>query len=578
MAISALNVAVRAGTETTAGLLGTDLILVTAKAKELISAANANQLTSPVLQPETVAYQARVVAAGSAIDAHTLGRLDQFITRGKSTGWFSLLLDFAPMVGSNLTAALVKLVYPAGGQSALSNNGVLASEYTPAKGVVMLTNTTSRYLGTGFVCSANGLSTSNLCFGTLITDSTYYADSGNVYANNSPAGDTAIFLNNNAFGLATGYHQVPFGPKLLLANYDPTDWQVLLNGSTVRDNNGTVNTFTIDGEMTLFKSTRYGTPYYANAGIGSSVIASGMAKAQAFDLHLALLEFYRNVGRIPIFGGDIIFYGDSITSGQGGTDATATSKYYPNIVARRAGLNQVNIGSPSSQWVQNTANAQGGYIRLQEVVNLPGKEVVIYYGTNDQTADAGASGTAATIADYSTKMQTGIQALKDAGKKVTSLGQGYLSGPSVAKYTAWIAGEALAAKNAQVPFVDLRFAADDAGLSNTTGSTDGTHPTDVLHAVIAEYVMYGRAGYAVRKPTLTYPSIAAGGQANLTVTVMNAVVGMEVVLTPPILEAGLLASAFVTANDTVTVRLSNLGTTAIVPAAAKYVVRVTFGY
>lgn len=74
--------------------------------------------------------------------------------------------------------------------------------------------------------------------------------------------------------------------------------------------------------------------------------------------------------------------------------------------------------------------------------------------------------------------------------------------------------------------------------------------------------------------TLDFPSIAAAGQQELTVTLTGAVVGDQVQVGPPAtLEGGLVPSARVSAPDTVTVRLSNITGAAIDPASAAW--RVT---
>jgi hypothetical protein len=75
--------------------------------------------------------------------------------------------------------------------------------------------------------------------------------------------------------------------------------------------------------------------------------------------------------------------------------------------------------------------------------------------------------------------------------------------------------------------------------------------------------------------TLDFPSIAAGGQAELNVTLPGAVVGSVVMLgLPASLEAGLVISpARISAANTVTVRVSNITAAAIDPAAAQYTVR-----
>lgn len=76
--------------------------------------------------------------------------------------------------------------------------------------------------------------------------------------------------------------------------------------------------------------------------------------------------------------------------------------------------------------------------------------------------------------------------------------------------------------------------------------------------------------------SLNFPSIAAGAVSTLTITVSGAASGDSVQVTPPsTIEAGLMWCGFVSAADTVTVRLRNATASAIDPAAATWRATVT---
>lgn len=75
--------------------------------------------------------------------------------------------------------------------------------------------------------------------------------------------------------------------------------------------------------------------------------------------------------------------------------------------------------------------------------------------------------------------------------------------------------------------------------------------------------------------TLDFPSAAAAGTQALTVSVPGAAVGDAVLLAVPAsLNAGLIPSAFVSAADTVTIRVSNITAGAIDAASAVWGVLV----
>lgn len=114
----------------------------------------------------------------------------------------------------------------------------------------------------------------------------------------------------------------------------------------------------------------------------------------------------------------------------------------------------------------------------------------------------------------------------------------------------------------------------------TVASAGGTvTPTTVYPGGCVEYVSNGTNWYpvAVYAPTLTgtatldFASIAAGAIGELTITVTGAVVGDTVTLGPPAaIEAGLNWSGFVSAADTVKIRLHNVTASAIDPVSASW--------
>lgn len=70
--------------------------------------------------------------------------------------------------------------------------------------------------------------------------------------------------------------------------------------------------------------------------------------------------------------------------------------------------------------------------------------------------------------------------------------------------------------------------------------------------------------------SLDFPSISTGSSQELTVTVTGAAVNNEVTMGLPALSSGLIANAWVSATDTVTVRLSNISGASVNPGAQTY--------
>ena len=71
--------------------------------------------------------------------------------------------------------------------------------------------------------------------------------------------------------------------------------------------------------------------------------------------------------------------------------------------------------------------------------------------------------------------------------------------------------------------------------------------------------------------SLNFPSINAAAQADLTITVTGAAVGDEVIMALPSgPAAGLVFNAFVSADNTVTIRASNITASPVDAGAATY--------
>lgn len=106
------------------------------------------------------------------------------------------------------------------------------------------------------------------------------------------------------------------------------------------------------------------------------------------------------------------------------------------------------------------------------------------------------------------------------------------------------------------------------------GQTWWSSTTDQFKARGASDIRTVFAGYQATA-TLDFPSIAAGTVAELTVTVTGAVAGDSVTIGPPVtLNAGLMASGFVSAANTVTVRVFNGTAAAVDPVSAGWKVNV----
>lgn len=76
--------------------------------------------------------------------------------------------------------------------------------------------------------------------------------------------------------------------------------------------------------------------------------------------------------------------------------------------------------------------------------------------------------------------------------------------------------------------------------------------------------------------TLDFGSVSANDDAELTASVGGAQLGSVVAVSAPSLDSGLVASGYVSAAETVTVRVSNVTVGAIDPASQDFLISVTY--
>lgn len=130
---------------------------------------------------------------------------------------------------------------------------------------------------------------------------------------------------------------------------------------------------------------------------------------------------------------------------------------------------------------------------------------------------------------------------------------------------------------------DLKWVNLDFASSNITDISAKSHQdldnlqggstTERYHLTAAQASNYKAFLHATA--TLDFPSIAANTTEELTITVTGAVVGSVVMLGPPsAIEAGLLWCGYVSAANTVTVRIHNQSGGAVNPASATWHVLV----
>ncbi len=141
---------------------------------------------------EVLDWRDRIVTAGGQVSKDTLRLHDRFISALKNINLWDSLIEIGTFSGVNLTSALVKLKYPTGGQSALTNHNFVADDYRELGGG--LQGGATKYLQTGTLLSTLGETGSlfflsrSLAAGIMLGLRDAAADSGAYLGNDGAAG------------------------------------------------------------------------------------------------------------------------------------------------------------------------------------------------------------------------------------------------------------------------------------------------------------------------------------------------------------------------------------------------------
>ncbi|MFN6560014.1 MAG: hypothetical protein RMY28_009420 [Nostoc sp. ChiSLP01] len=117
-----------------------------------------SKLKTSKVDGDVLDYKNRIIAASGSISANSLQAISNFVKTLKGNGLWNKCLEIAPYAGNNFADALIKLKYPSGIQSTLTNVGFTSADYSENTGLSADTSDTKN-LRTGFAPSVH-LSTS----------------------------------------------------------------------------------------------------------------------------------------------------------------------------------------------------------------------------------------------------------------------------------------------------------------------------------------------------------------------------------------------------------------------------------
>ena len=537
----------------------------------------------PTIQAETLDFLGRVFEAGGVIDTLTIAAVDRFILRGKRIGWWSAIKQLWVPVG-DFVASKIFIKTPDGITPAFNN--FVSGDYSQDYGFRLTSNSTSKYIDTLLVPNDHGITSQNILFGTIIIEhftaptNAYLIGSTPAGAGVSPAPFVIPATGSGAIGFSGSGMNHPYVSSegvIAMIRYGATSMTSIVN-DTLSSKGSTPTVVAMDSSVTLYRTKRTDNNlYYCNGNLSAYFIGTEISDTLAIDLSRALGYLMKDINRISFTKPVQRTLSDSIGAGSG---STSYKNSYAGILAYRFGVRDKNNSLPSSRVSTDTASTYSFLNRYPSLADYDPGHIILTGGTNDAVDDTSTDGNSTLVTTFKNSLTTIITGFQNTNHKVIVGSPPYrpIANKSINFQALWAAGAAEVAKAKKCPFADLFRAFLDTGTGDTY-FPDTLHPNDAGHAIIAEYLYEAYRGRLLRKPTLDFGSIAAGTSSDQTVTVLNAEVGMSVSLgLPAALESGLIANAWVSANDTVTVRLTNVTGSAIDPISGKYQITVLLNY
>jgi lysophospholipase L1-like esterase len=541
--------------------------------------ATSRSLNSSVLGEiidfEVVDYVQRIKIASGDIDGRTVFLFSQLVFEAKRDGWYNSVLEWYPMLGKDLTSALVKFKTVSGNQTTLTNNNLVAADYSQSRGIGPSSGNTNKSLRTGFIPANNGYSQTNFgLIASIVGRTTANAASsgvtiGDLVAANS--GTCGIWLKhqtNNVIvgnGTYTGFQALNSCPKTISFQSSAARHQTCIDGVQMTDwVQATSGTLT--GELALFSGIFSSATRYENGILGNVLFTSYMTESLAKLATASINKFERMVrSEFQYSENGLICWGDSITATQGASNWTLG---FQSIVGRQLGLPVRNLGN-SSQWLTASSGPIGATGQVADIAALPEKTVCLMFGTND-----GQYGV--TTGTYFSTLNSVVSTLTGALKRVIvctpcfSTNSTYNTG--VQRGFAQMCS--LVATGINSILADTNRAIAD---QPNTGLylADANHPNTSGHSIMADRILSAVYGFNERTLNMDFGSINGGTSEIQTVEILTAKPDCRVEVYPPTgINDGISVDAYVSAQNTVSVRAVNYTAGSINPASGLYTISV----
>lgn len=522
------------------------------------------------IQPETSAFVRKHLAVNSILPADTIDAIDGLIAKMKAVNAYHKIAELALFVGSNLNGALIKLKAGAGSPDSLINHGLTPGELD-GNGIGPDDVTSGKWLETGFTPSVAGISPDNCSIGLYMpvkspSYNSYYLPILSQINDVIPTDGNQLALGPFGGSIGSHYNEAPrFGCHMISlrsgGNGTGSGFLESVRARYFGLGNGLA---AFNAPISLFRTTQYSKQEYSKGKCGGYYIASNLTEEEHRLLDSLIMDVNFAIDR-PQFRDRIGIVGDSIGVGAGGGSAFGEDSFAAYI-SKRIGAGILNLSAASALMAgeNNGFPLATIFMKTLETKRLNLKSCIIEGGANDLGVDDTLEGDPAKINLFKAYVGAAIEVLQRQGTAAIVMSIPYLTIHPMERVRAYVMGQLEMAKQTGAIFVDclnIFLDLDNPG----SMQDDGIHPTGDGHKMIAEAIINAVVNrVAIRKPRLDFPSVAAFGRQEMNIEILGVTTSTPITVSSlELMNAGLLVDCRVTADNIVTIRVTNLTNAAI---------------
>jgi hypothetical protein len=276
-------------------------------------ASNASQAI--VYDTEVIDYRDRIIADGGTISVKTLNAVNKLVISYKQAGIWNRIQEKGLFCGNSLNASLIKLKYPAGVQSKLTNVNFVEGDYSETGGL-KANSSAFKHLQTGFIplshipggnitdchLSVYGMNTSvmqgNTTVKTLLGGTN--ASNNRFFMRHNTAANRWEY-NIGIAGSAAGLYENSFllQGQLMGSNIAVNNGTIYYNGINQGVDTAFASAALTDMSIYLFAhNDSSGIVQYSYWNAGGYSIGQGLTSAQALADYQIMYTFQQAIGRI----------------------------------------------------------------------------------------------------------------------------------------------------------------------------------------------------------------------------------------------------------------------------------------